>query len=82
MVLERSESLTYLGEIIHKSGLKASVSATVDLRVGQVQGAIFKIKALCEDYRMQICGGMVCAINLLEACSAWCQGCSGVWSLD
>ena len=68
VVLERSESLTYLVEIIHESGLAAIVSATVDLRVSRIRGAIFEIKALCEDYRMQICGGMVGAINLFEAC--------------
>ena len=81
MVLERSESLTYLGEIIHESGLAASVSATVDLRVSRVRGAIFEIKALCEDYRMQICGGMVGAINLFEACIVpRLLANSGVWT--
>ena len=64
VVLKRSESLTYLGEVLHESGLAASASATVDLRVSRVRGAIFEIKALCEDYRMQICGGMVGAISL------------------
>ena len=68
VTLKRSESLTYLGEIIHESGLAASASATVDRRVARVRGAIFEVKALCEDYRMQICGGMVGAINLFEAC--------------
>ena len=68
VMLERSESLTYLGEVLHENGLAASVDATVDLRVSRVRGAIFEIKALCEDYRMQICGGMVGAINLFEAC--------------
>ena len=65
--LQRSASLTYLGEIIHENGLSASVEATVDLRVSRVRGAIFEIKALCEDYRMQICGGMVgAAYKFLE----------------
>ena len=68
VTLKRSESLTYLGEIIHESGLAASASATVDRRVARVRGAIFEVKALCEDYRMQICGGMVGAINVFEAC--------------
>ena len=48
--------------------LSAIVEATVELRVSRVRGAIFEIKALCEDYRMQICGGMVGAINLFESC--------------
>ena len=66
--IQRSSSLTYLGEVLHENGLAASVDATVNLRVSRVRGAIFEIKALCEDYRMQICGGMVGAINLYESC--------------
>ena len=68
VVLERSQSLTYLGEILHENGLAASASATIDLRVARVRGAIFELKAVCEDYRMQVCGGMVGAINLYESC--------------
>ena len=66
--LQRSEAMTYLGEVLHQDGLAASADATVDLRVARVKGAIFEIKALCEDFRMQICGGMVGAIKLFKSC--------------
>ena len=79
--LERSESLTYLGEVLSENGLAASVDATVDLRVTRVRGAIFEIKALCEDYRMQLCGGMVGAISLFESCIVpRLLANSGVWT--
>ena len=66
--LEQSEAMTYLGEVLHQDGLAASVDATVERRVARVRGAIFEIKALCEDFRMQICGALVGALKLYESC--------------
>ena len=66
--LLRSEAMTYLGEVLHQDGLAASVDATVDRRVARVRGAIFEIKALCEDFRMQISGGMMGALKLFKSC--------------
>ena len=65
--LERNESMTYLGEVLHQDGLAASVDSTVEGRAAKVRGAVFEIKSLCEDFRMQICGGMVGAIQLYES---------------
>ena len=66
--LEESKSMTYLGEVLHQDGLAASVDSTVELRVAKVRGAVFEIKQLCEDFRMQICGSMVGALHLYESC--------------
>ena len=65
--LERTESMTYLGEVLHQDGLAASVDSTVEVRAARVRGAVFEIKSLCEDFRMQICGGMVGAVQLFES---------------
>ena len=65
--LEMSKSMTYLGEVLHQDGLAASADSTVELRAAKVRGAVFEIKALCEDFRMQICGGMVGAVHLYES---------------
>ena len=46
--------------------LPASIS-TVEVRAARVRGAVFEIKSLCEDFRMQICGGIVGAVQLFES---------------
>ena len=66
--IKESITLTYLGDILHSDGLEASVEATVDERIAKIKGSIFELKALCEDFRMQICGGMRGAIDIFEAC--------------
>lgn len=66
--LERKASVTYLGDELSELGLSASVMATVSAREAKVKGAIFELKALCEDYRMQVVGGMVGAIDIYETC--------------
>jgi hypothetical protein len=50
------------------------------MRVAIVQGAILKIKVVCKDFRMQICGGMVGAIKMFESCIVpELMASSGVW---
>ena len=58
----------YLGDILHSMGLKASVEATIKHREAKTKGAIYELRALVEDYRMQAVGGMQSAIELYEAC--------------
>jgi hypothetical protein len=48
----------YLGGVISAQGLKASIVATIRKRAGKVRGAMFKVKAIMSDYRMQAVGGM------------------------
>ena len=45
--------MTYLGAELSKVGLAASLTATVNARETKVKGAIFELKALSKDYRMQ-----------------------------
>ena len=58
----------YLGDILSSGGVADSIDATVDEREGRVKGAIRELAALCEDFRMQITGGMMGALDLYESC--------------
>ena len=64
--MKNMKMMKYLGDMIHEDGLMASVDATVNDRVAKVRGSIFELKALCEDFRLQICGGMMGAIDILN----------------
>ena len=70
----------YLGETIHSQGLEAGIEATIDSRLGKVRGAMFKAKALMEDYKLQAIAGMEGAWilwekailpTLLAGCGGW-----------
>ena len=70
----------YLGEVIHSQGLEAGVEATIENKMGKVRGAMYKAKALMEDFKMQAIGGMEGAWilwersiiqTLLSGCGGW-----------
>ena len=67
--------------MIHEDGLTASVDATVMDRMAKVKGSIFELKALCEDYRLQICGGMMGALDIfnMAICPSLLANC-GMWT--
>ena len=44
----------YLGDMIHMDGLAASVNATIEDRVGKVTAAMYEVKAILDDYRIQL----------------------------
>ena len=48
--LKRKPAITYLGDEIHEDGLEASVEATIIGREAKVKGAIYELRALCEDF--------------------------------
>ena len=66
--LKRAECVTYLGDEIHEDGLTASVEATILARRGKVRGSIYGLVGLWTDYRAQLVGGVLGAIELYEAC--------------
>ena len=66
IVCQPSSSEIYLGEVIHSQGLEAGVEATIDHRLGKVRGAMYKVKALIEDFRLQAITGMEGAWILWE----------------
>ena len=70
----------YLGDMIHKDGLSASIEATVEERLGRITAATHEIKAVLDDFRLQAVGGMMGAWDLwnlavvpslLNNCSTW-----------
>lgn len=78
--LQRKAAVTYLGDELSEGGLAASVDATIEAREAKVKGAIYELKYLCEDYRMQVVGGMLGAICIFNSCivSSLLTNCS-VW---
>ena len=61
LAIQPSDSEVYLGEVSHSLGLEAGVETTIDARLGKVRGAMFKCKALMEDFKLQAMGGMEAA---------------------
>ena len=72
--------VTYLGDELSEGGLAESVEATIQVREAKVKGAIYELKALSEDYRMQVVGGMLGALDIYNTCivSSLLTNCS-VW---
>ena len=58
----------YLGDVLSSLGLAQSVEATVKERVAKIKGSIYELRALIEDFRMQVIGGMEAAIDIYESC--------------
>jgi hypothetical protein len=56
----------YLGDVISAKGLEASIVATINKRAGKVRGAVFDVKVIMSDYRMQAVGGMTGAWDLWQ----------------
>ena len=50
--------------MLHQDGLASSNNSTMELRAAKVREAMFEIKQLYKDFRMQICGSMVGALHL------------------
>ena len=79
-ICQPSVSEIYLGEDIHSEGLETGTEATINHRLGKVRGAMYKAKALIEDFRLQAITGMEGAWiiwersiipTLLLGCGSW-----------
>ena len=66
--LKQEKCVTYLGEEIDENGLEASIDATITARQGKVRGSIHALAALWGDYRMQVVGGTLGALDMFESC--------------
>ena len=66
--LKRAECATYLGDELHENGLAASIEATILSRRGKVRGSMFGLVGLWGDYRAQVIGGVLGAMQLYDAC--------------
>ena len=56
----------WLGDILADGGLEKSAEATITHRYGRVFSAIFELKAVIEDLRMQMIGGIKCGMDIWE----------------
>jgi hypothetical protein len=80
IILTKVKSHKYLGDILDEGALKKSVAATVKDRVGRTRGAIYELRAVCQDFRMQILEGMIGAIEVWEtAIIPFLLNNSGTW---
>ena len=81
IVMTEKKSEKYLGDILCSEGLRASVEASIKERAGKVKGSIYELRALTEDFRMQVVGGMRAAIDIYESCivSSLLSNC-GTWT--
>ena len=56
----------WLGDIFHQGGLAASVHATIEDRKAKVKGACYEAETIIEDWRSQVVGGFMGALDLFE----------------
>jgi hypothetical protein len=66
--MKRKTKEKYLGDCLDERGLAASVEETILERVGRVRGAILELTTLCQDFRMEVVGGVRGAIDLWNIC--------------
>ena len=62
----RKNEEKWLGDILSNGGLDKSIEATINSRYGKITGAIFELKAVIEDLRMQSIGGIRCGKDIWE----------------
>ena len=62
----KSSEEKYLGDQIHCLGLAASVAATIDKRGGKVLKSIFEIRAIIDDCRSHVAGGISSGLDIWE----------------
>ena len=65
-LMNRMKKEKYLGDMISEGGLAASVDATVTKRKGQVISNILETKAVIEDYRSKVVGGINAGLEIWE----------------
>ena len=65
--MKREECAKYLGDWLSCRGLADSVALTVKKRTGLTKMAIFETRAIIDDCRSAICGGLVAGITLWES---------------
>jgi hypothetical protein len=64
--MKQEEKAKYLGDWLSCYGLADSVAATVSKRKGLVAQSIYEIRAVIEDCRSQVCGGLAAGLDIWE----------------
>ena len=65
-VVKNKKQQKYLGDIIHEDGPAASHFATVVERRGRTTAAIFELKSVLEDIRLEAAGGLIAGLDIFE----------------
>ena len=63
---KKRQNEKYLGDKLSEDGLGKSVEDTIKLRKGRISAAIYEIRGIIQDYRMQSIGGILAAVDLYE----------------
>ena len=63
-----TDKFKWLGQILSTRGLADSVAETIQSREGKIRGACLEISQIVNDWRAQVCGGMLTALVLWESC--------------
>ena len=64
--MKEEKSAKYLGDWLSCLGLADSVDVTVKKRKGLVSLAIYEIRAVIDDLRSQVCGGLTAGLDIWE----------------
>ena len=64
--MKMSNEEKYLGDQINCNGLAASVEATIKKRIGKVTKSIYDIRAVIEDVRIYVAGGLTAGLDIWE----------------
>lgn len=56
----------WLGDQFHEEGLSKSIEASINSRIGRTKAAIFEVKSILEDFRMQKVGGLIGGFDIWE----------------
>ena len=62
------DKFKWLGQILSTRGLADSVAETITSREGKIRGACLEISQIVNDWRAQVCGGILTALVLWESC--------------
>ena len=65
--MSQEKSIKYLGDHISAEGLAESVKVTVNKRFGLANRAISDIRAVIDDCRSHVCGGIVTGLTIWES---------------
>ena len=65
--MKREKQGKYLGDWLSEDGLTASAAVTVDKRIGLAKLAVFEVRAVLEDCRSAMTGGLLTGITIWES---------------
>ena len=65
--MHREKQGKYLGDWLSEDGLTASAAVTIDKRIGLAKLSVFEVRAVLEDCRSAMTGGLLTGITVWES---------------